>query len=395
MKTTITTIALMLSILIQAQPCTTSVSPVLQSVTCSLTTIQTVTLQATTANPQFVIKSPNGGVATLTSNPSHYKPIGTGVYNYTVVDISASCSSVGQFTVASSSQFPTFSLTSTNGYTLGCGSKSVDMVSVVNVTTSGVPSYTLLSPTSSTVVPNAPLLIQTSYNLTSGGTWTLVVRDNSTGCQSRAPFTVVSNTTAPVLVFAPHQNTLNCLTPTTSLSFTNTGLSYTWTGGSNAPVLPITTGGFYSVTAQSTINGCSSGTYAAISQNTQSPAVSLEATYTLGCVSGEALITPLNANSGYSYVWINPLGNIVSGSTLTATIVGGYTVTATNPTNGCIGTNSTTVKDCNLVGVEELSIDSQEEVKYYDLQGNQITKTFNQLIIEQVGSVRRKIIIIQ
>jgi hypothetical protein len=50
---------------------------------------------------------------------------------------------------------------------------------------------------------------------------------------------------------------------------------------------------------------------------------------------------------------------------------------------------------CDAVGINELTYKLSFEPVYYDLMGNKITKRFNEPIIEQIGTTRKKIIIIQ
>lgn len=56
--------------------------------------------------------------------------------------------------------------------------------------------------------------------------------------------------------------------------------------------------------------------------------------------------------------------------------------------------NEFTVMSCNLVGIAEQQINLKEPI-YFDLNGTQIEKRPNELIIEQVGLKRRKIVILE
>lgn len=51
--------------------------------------------------------------------------------------------------------------------------------------------------------------------------------------------------------------------------------------------------------------------------------------------------------------------------------------------------------DCGSVNVLEYKADSKTPAIYYDLYGNKIEPTPNRLIIQQVGSKRKKVVIIQ
>lgn len=46
----------------------------------------------------------------------------------------------------------------------------------------------------------------------------------------------------------------------------------------------------------------------------------------------------------------------------------------------------------SYVGIQEIELIGIEQAECYDLRGNKIEKRFNELIIEQIGTIRRKIL---
>lgn len=57
-----------------------------------------------------------------------------------------------------------------------------------------------------------------------------------------------------------------------------------------------------------------------------------------------------------------------------------------------VSTGKDVTVNCNMVGISEYELNSLKPT-YYDLQGNIIQVRYNELIIEQLGGVRKKLII--
>lgn len=391
MKTTITTIILALSISLRAQTCAISLMPQYQGITCALSSVQNITVSVSPANPIHTFISPMGGIVTFTSNPVIYQPIGTGTYTYILTDAVTGCTNSSQFSVSSASVFPSFSISSSQAFILGCAPKDVDIVSITNVTTTGAPSYTMLPPGSSSVLPNGSLGIQTGYNINSTGTWTAVVRDNN-GCQTRVAFTVGVDSVHPVINLSPYTKTLTCSTSSIILNVSNTNCSYIWDCGTSTVFTHstvVTSPASYTLTIEDNGNACKSSTVFPIYQNIASPTLNISSSYTLECGTNSLLITPLNPNLGYNYSWN---GSINTAST-SVTSPGTYSLQVINPLNGCETTSVVSVEDCNLVGIKEYSMNVNQPIIYREFpSGRVIEKRYNEVIIEQVGEQKGHLI---
>lgn len=390
MKTIISLLSLVLTISLKAQTCTVQMVPLSQNVNCNLTTIQNVTLTASSANVIHTIKAPMGGVVTMTSNPAVYQPIGLGTYTYLLTDAVTGCTNSSQFMVGSMSAFPTFSMDMSVNYTLGCAPKDVGILSINSVSAT-LPTYTLLSPNSSSVLPNTPYSIQSSFNINSVGIWTVVVRADN-GCQTRVPFSVYSNTVTPTYTLSNYASTLTCSSPTTVLSGLSSSNSFINTQTVTTSTLTALKGliSNFTLTAMDTVNGCSSGTILPIFQNIISPTLNISLSHTLDCYTSEVLIEPFQPNLNYNFNWI-PSGLVTPAALISNS--GTYTLQITDPDNGCETLKAITVHGCATVGIDEYAPSLNLIPIYYDLMGNEIKKRYNEVIIEKIGNKVRKLII--
>jgi hypothetical protein len=98
--------------------------------------------------------------------------------------------------------------------------------------------------------------------------------------------------------------------------------------------------GNYSLAVTNPINGCVSNTVVSVSQNTTVPNVSVNTPAVLNCTNTSVTLTGSSSTGGVTYIW-QP-GNINT-NTLAVTTAGNYSLTVTNPLNGCISTSVVTV----------------------------------------------------
>lgn len=220
----------MLSVLINTVLPISTVSPNIQSITCSSPTAQfVVVVSPTPGNPGSTlthsITSQYGAPYVLNQNTSFiYQATAPGTYTYLIVDTNNGCSVVKHFTVNSSSGFPTYSITSPQNFTLGCSSKSVAIINIVNAQTTPVPggavSYSLIGPFGTI----------SSYSINSPGIYTVVVKDLGTNCITQTPFSVLQNTTLPNFSVIVPTQTLNCNKPVVFLKAKSStpNVSYFW-----------------------------------------------------------------------------------------------------------------------------------------------------------------------
>jgi len=191
----------------------------------------------------------------------------------------------------------------------------------------------------------------------SAGTYTLLVTNNSTGCTASATTSVGSNTVPPAALIAT-PGLLTCVQNNITLSGTgssqgaNFSLSWMSTGGNivsgqNTLMPVINQPGTYTLTLQNSQNGCTASTSATVTQSIAPPGAEAGTANNLHCNQPQITLNGSSPSPGtMSYAWASNNGNIVSGSAAQASIVdapGLYTLTVTNPQNGCTSTDNVSV----------------------------------------------------
>lgn len=387
-----------------------SLNPTLATITCNLNSAVTFTGSSNVPNCTHFFSAPQGGTAIYYNNTSLYTPFAPGTYTYILEDNSNGCKTIKTFAINSNTSHPTFSLVSPQSFTLGCGSKSVAVISIVNgsstnslqIPTGGPVSYSIVSQFASPVLPTGTLSGISNYTLANSGSWTVVVRDNVSGCDSRIPFSVIQTTNTPNLQVSVPQQVLDCNTSSITLkaSSSTPNVSYTWsfpgTPG-NSPfdtlvVKTVTSSPTTSIIANYTIlisdnnNTCKTFSVIPIYQNIYEPQTQISSggNSTITCQTPTILLTNISAsgipqNSGFpvtapviGLLWEGPapLLPVSLSTSYTANISGIYTLTAKDLNNGCVASNTFQIYgDCNLVGIEK-SISLSNSFKIYPNPNN-------------------------
>ncbi|MCB0649666.1 MAG: T9SS type A sorting domain-containing protein, partial [Saprospiraceae bacterium] len=158
--------------------------------------------------------------------------------------------------------------------------------------------------------------------------------------------TITENFTEPTAVIDAPTTQLDCNVSSITLDATgSTGqgiLFYDWTGGSTDPTLEVTSAGDYSITITDAANQCTSVATITITDNFTNPTALIDAPATeLTC---EVTSIELNAAISFgqgdlSYEWTGGSTD----STLVVTTAGDYSVTVTDPVNGCSAVASVTI----------------------------------------------------
>lgn len=355
---------------------TSTVLPLFQNITCNLTSITTVTaLASPSVNVSHQILAPQGGTYTANSYTTIYVPGGIGVYiNCAVNDVNG-CSTCKQFTVSSNQGFPSYTLTSPQNFTLGCTTKSVATLNIVNASGSpqGSPvSYTLIGPNTSTATPSGTLSGQSSYTINIPGSYTVITKDNTSFCETRVPVSILSNTFPPnVSVDLPRQ-ILDCNFPKVRLlgQSETPNISYNWSwplNSSNQAGDSITVNADFSAPSRSIVanytltvtdnsSTCRTTTIIPIYQNLYLPVVLISngGTGTLTCKTPTLTLTNQSSTgilpgTGYStsqpvqaLLWKgpSPQEDLQLSTTYIGATSGVYTMTARDLNNGCIRTGT-------------------------------------------------------
>jgi gliding motility-associated-like protein len=244
-----------------------------------------------------------------------------------------------------------YTLTVTNP-TNGC--KSTSVVAVVQNTTAPVITSVIANNSLNCITTNATLTATSAGNtivwnggslsnavnpavVSVAGNYTVTATNPINSCTSSSVIAVVQNTTTPVITSAIASNSLTCINTNATLTATSAGNTIVWNGGSltNAanPAVAIAAGN-YTATATNPINGCTSTSVVAVVQNTTTPNVTASTSNHLNCNNTSAVLSATSTTGGLNYQWI-------AGPSLpnyTVNQAGTYTVTVSNPINGCSNT---------------------------------------------------------
>lgn len=315
-----------------------------RTLTVTVNTTPTITVNSVTlcSGTSSVLTASGGTTYTWTPGTSLSATSGSTVSAnpttttvYTVTGTTAGCSGSNTSTVTVN---PTPTVT-VNSATL-CSGASTVLTANGGTTYSWTPGTGLSATTGSTVSANPT--VTTVYTVT--GT--------STGCSGTRTSTVTIN---PIpTTTASTTGTLTCTNTVVILNSTLAGQSYTWVapaggtlGTSNAQNTSASGAtGTYSLFVQSAA-GCTYSTTTAVTQNTTAPTgVNAGPGGALTCAVGTSVnltgsvTTPTNATAS----WTGP--NICGSSTSFTTAACGagiYTLTATNPSNGCVASSTVEV----------------------------------------------------
>ena len=360
-----------------------SLTPTLVTITCNSNSAITFTGSSSNSNCTYYFKSSTGGTAVFNNGPALYTPFAPGSYTYVVEDNINGCKTIKNFAVISNTNHPSFNITSPQSFTLGCGTRSVAIVNIVNASSHPIPggpvSYTLIGPPTSSNYSTGNI---STYTLSVPGIWTAIVRDNVNGCDSKVPFSVLQNTTTPNLSVNVPIQVLDCITSSVILNGSSgtPNVSYSWLLAGGSPVagntITVNTNtsspsstviNQYTLTVQDTGNACKSMSVIPMYQNTFKPnaAISSGGIDSLPCLSQTLVLTNISSTGippstgfpttmpviGHLWQGPNPLASAANVSTYLASVAGIYTLTAKDLNNGCTNVAVKTIYGCNMVGL--------------------------------------------
>lgn len=184
------------------------------------------------------------------------------------------------------------------------------------------------------------------------GTYLLTVTNQVNGCSSTDQVNVNIDQVPPVVAIL-QPATLTCSvqqTPINATGSSNTNMAYNWTtvGGNivnqSNPLQPIVNQpGTYTLLITSNINGCTASQTVTVPQNIVHPTALGGNDGLLTCAITTLQLNGSGSSTGMNYAWSTNGGQIISGgNTLSPTIGAGgtYTLTVSNPSNGCTSTDN-------------------------------------------------------
>jgi hypothetical protein len=239
------------------------------------------------------------------------------------------------------------------------------------VTDSVVVTQDISKPTLTVAAPGVLNCTTTSVSVTAGSngtvTWSgyaagvnpisvstpgkyYVTARGTNGCTITDSVTVTQNITPAANVQATNNGPLTCTKPTVQItgSTTSTGVSYRWTGPNNFTATTaqanVTVEGNYTLVVTNNQNGCTATTSTPVAQNITPPA-NIQATNDgpLTCLKTEVVINGSSATNGSTFRWTGPDNFVSNAASAIVTVAGTYTLSVTNPNNGCVATTNTPV----------------------------------------------------
>ncbi len=183
-----------------------------------------------------------------------------------------------------------------------------------------------------------------------GGTYILLITNNSNGCTAETTVDVVEDTNHPVAIIYPPDE-LNCFNTTVSLDATGSTVygsgNFQWStvapghivSGQGTQNLIVDKAGTYTLKITDTVNGCTDVTSIVVVLNNTPPNADAGPNGTLTCPSPNFGLGG-NSSTGpnFSYYWDTTNGSILGPSdqpTAIAEAAGTYTLVIINNDNGC------------------------------------------------------------
>jgi hypothetical protein len=176
----------------------------------------------------------------------------------------------------------------------------------------------------------------------------LTVTNPANGCTASDTVNVTQDAALPNVDAGPDK-TLTCTVTSVQLqgSSSTPGATFSWSGpsgfSSTSATPTVTAPGLYTLTVTNPANGCTASDTVNVGQNITAPNVDAGADKTLTCTTTSVTLNGLSSTPGATFSWSGPGGFSSTSATPTATAPGLYTLTVTNPANGCTASDTAVV----------------------------------------------------
>jgi gliding motility-associated-like protein len=325
------------------------------ALTCT-TTSGTISASSNAAGATFVWSGPGIVSGGTTSSPTVNA---AGTYNVTVTNPANGCTNTTSVNVTLNNTQPT--AVAGSALALTC------------TTTSGTISASS-NAAGATFVWSGPGIVSgsttSSPTVNAAGTYNVTVTNPANGCTNTTSVNVTLNNTQPTAV-PGSALALNCTTTsgTISASSNAAGATFVWSGpgivsGGTTSSPTVNAAGTYNVTVTNPANGCTNTTSVNVTMNNTAPNISMGADQVLNCSVSSVTISGSSNTSGATYSWTdsgnNPAGNTPTASSTTVMVAGVYTLTITNPTNGCTITGTVNVTSSGAL--PDLTVGADQEL---------------------------------
>ncbi|WP_149696407.1 hypothetical protein, partial [Chitinophaga sp. CF418] len=185
-----------------------------------------------------------------------------------------------------------------------------------------------------------------------GNSLQLVIRARATGTDE---FYYVDNVkvtgtpTGDLIATATVKDTLTCARTSVTLSGSSnvSSVSYSWSGPGNftsASQNPVVTAaGNYILTVTNSSTGCTAKDTVTVIANTAVPTANAGVSGPLSCGATSVTLSASSETAGVTYGWTGPNGFTSAQQNPVVSVAGTYTLTVTDPVNGCKNTATVTV----------------------------------------------------
>lgn len=299
------------------------------SITCAS---QTFSLSgAPSSGGTYTWTAPAG--SSITGGVNSANTTGSGPGTYTVVFQSAANGCTTQATASApfNTVVPT-GISATSSGTVTCSSTAVNL----GVTPTGL-TYSWTAPAGSSITSGGT---SSSATGAGGGTYSVVVTGTN-GCSAPAAIvTVNTNTTVPTQTAIPSQS-LTCSSSSLNIvGNPGTGVLYSWlgtgiVGPANTQSVNVVLPGNYTLVVTSTANSCTSAAIAAVGTDTTPPTALGSGSVSITCSTPSVQMIGSANPSSCTVVWTGGVCAGANSYTASACAPGQYSMTVTNPANGC------------------------------------------------------------
>jgi gliding motility-associated-like protein len=295
-------------------------------------------------------------------------PTSAGIFWGESVNNLTGCRATRSVVVTASTGVPQFTVTSPTNFTIGCASTSITAIQVTFVQTDPANqpvNYAFVPPpgTATPVFTNNPNL----NNITVPGTYVVYVRDITNNCTVSQSISIIQNTIQPNIDFIQPLSILSCKDPSMVLNgiSNNQNVTITWTvpaspspsvnptANTTVTIKPSVSGatsnvtvvGIFTVGATDNNNQCRATKTVQINQDIRLPVFTISAltNSVINCKNSDVLLVPIVSTLIASqlvptYTWYPPVGNVQPGTSYNTTSPGSHTAISMSSVNGCTTT---------------------------------------------------------
>ena len=348
------------------------------SITCNSSSVAISSTITPSSNVNYAWTGPN----VISGNTSLTPTIGAGG-SYIVAMTNTVNGCTGSYTVIvpTNTTAPSMSL-STNAFTTTCAAPSV----VITASSNADPSTTY-----SWAAPSTGTISNTNINNPSvggSGVFTVSATNTINGCVSAiGTVSITADANIPTFALSSGSATITCSVPSPSVSLTSTvsNVNYSWTptpsSGATTASPTFTAAGNYTCVITNTVNNCSTNIpQVAVTVNTTVPTVNTTISNSITCTDLTATVSTIANPATSTYTWSGTgiIGSI-NNSSITTNSAGTYSLSVTNPANGCTNNTLTATVASNTIA-PSISAVSSSSVITCSTSSSTLTATPNNAI---------------